>query len=102
MHIAELTPLSAAPARFSSGTRSVSRSAPLAPVNEPPGALPVCELPIDARTKAVAIFVGRGGWTNEELEEMGAAGSIPVRLTETVLRIETAAVAAAAIVAVRG
>jgi 16S rRNA (uracil1498-N3)-methyltransferase len=47
------------------------------------------------------IFVGpEGGWTPAELERFGAANNVSfVRLTQTVLRIETAAVAAAAIAA---
>jgi 16S rRNA (uracil1498-N3)-methyltransferase len=49
----------------------------------------------------LVIFVGpEGGWTPAELERFGAAGNLRiVRLTRTVLRVETAAVAAAAIAA---
>ena len=44
-------------------------------------------------------FVGpEGGWTAEELAQFAAAGSTAVRLTETILRVETAAVAVAAVV----
>jgi 16S rRNA (uracil1498-N3)-methyltransferase len=43
-------------------------------------------------------FVGpEGGWSPEESDAFGAAGSRAVRLTRTVLRVETAAVAAAAV-----
>lgn len=46
-------------------------------------------------------FVGpEGGWTIQEQEQFLAAGVIPVRLTPTILRIETAAVATAAVVVV--
>jgi 16S rRNA (uracil1498-N3)-methyltransferase len=52
----------------------------------PPGA-PVCA------------FVGpEGGWSDDELSRFAAAGLTPVRLTHTVLRVETAAIAAAALI----
>jgi 16S rRNA (uracil1498-N3)-methyltransferase len=41
-----------------------------------------------------------GGWTPEEQGILSAAGLTPVGLTPTILRVETAAVAAAAIVAI--
>ncbi len=48
----------------------------------------------------VLAFVGpEGGWTPAELDRFAAAGVAFVRLTETILRIETAAVAVAAVVA---
>ena len=48
------------------------------------------------------IFIGpEGGWTNEELDSAAAAGAKFVRLATTVLRIETAAVVAAATVEAR-
>ena len=47
----------------------------------------------------VTAFVGpEGGWTDEELARLTAAGSAAVKLTPTILRVETAAVAVAAIV----
>jgi 16S rRNA (uracil1498-N3)-methyltransferase len=47
----------------------------------------------------LTVFVGpEGGWSPEEVEAFRAAGSMPVRLTRTILRVETAAVAAAAII----
>jgi 16S rRNA (uracil1498-N3)-methyltransferase len=46
----------------------------------------------------VWVFVGpEGGWTDDELESFRAAGCAMVALTDTVLRVETAAVAAAAV-----
>ena len=49
----------------------------------------------------VTLFVGpEGGWTDEELALFRARGVAPVKLTETVLRVETAAVVAAAVAAV--
>ena len=49
---------------------------------------------------ALTAFIGpEGGWTDAEGQQFRAAGATPVRLTATILRIETAAVAAAAVVA---
>lgn len=46
-----------------------------------------------------ALFIGpEGGWTDAELNAMLTGGLTPTRLTGTILRIETAAVAAAAVV----
>lgn len=47
-----------------------------------------------------AMFVGpEGGWTDEEISKMKQAGLTGARLTGTILRVETAAVVAAAVVA---
>jgi 16S rRNA (uracil1498-N3)-methyltransferase len=47
----------------------------------------------------LVLFIGpEGGWTDAELSELDRAGAIKVQLTSTVLRVETAAVAASAIV----
>ena len=47
---------------------------------------------------AVMLFVGpEGGWTAEEEVAFAEAGASPARLTRTVLRVETAAVVAAAV-----
>jgi 16S rRNA (uracil1498-N3)-methyltransferase len=45
-----------------------------------------------------ALIGPEGGWTDGELSRFRAAGLAPVRLTPTVLRVETAAVAAAAVI----
>jgi 16S rRNA (uracil1498-N3)-methyltransferase len=48
------------------------------------------------------LFVGpEGGWTQQELDLLTAAGLIPARLTGSILRVETAAVAGAAVLLVR-
>ena len=48
----------------------------------------------------VALLIGpEGGWTGQEVSEMRGRGLTGARLTATILRVETAAVAAAAIVA---
>ena len=50
--------------------------------------------------KPLTLFIGpEGGWTENELAAFQASEIIPVRLWKNILRIETAAVAAAAIVA---
>lgn len=47
------------------------------------------------------LFVGpEGGWTDKELTEFDRAGALSARLTSTVLRVETAAVAASAVAGV--
>ena len=46
------------------------------------------------------LFIGpEGGWTEEEIGRFNASGLTGVKLTGTILRVETAALAAAAIVA---
>ena len=53
-----------------------------------------------ARLTHLTIFIGpEGGWTAGELQAFTQAGVVAVRLTHSVLRVETAAVAAGAIVA---
>jgi hypothetical protein len=48
----------------------------------------------------LTLFVGpEGGWTDQEQALMESAGLTPARLSPTILRVETAAVAAAAVVA---
>jgi 16S rRNA (uracil1498-N3)-methyltransferase len=49
--------------------------------------------------RELMVLVGpEGGWTSEELAALKTGGSTPVRLTQTTLRVETAAVAAAAVI----
>lgn len=58
-------------------------------------AMPVADGP------SVAVLVGpEGGWSGEEREALASAGAQPVRLGERVLRVETAAIAAAALLLV--
>ena len=50
--------------------------------------------------EAITLFIGpEGGWTPEEQERFATAKVVGVSLTRTILRVETAAIAASAIVA---
>lgn len=63
-------------------------------------AVPVARAVSELRPGAKLLaFIGpEGGWTEEERRQFADAGVIAVRLTDTVLRVETAAVATAAVV----
>ena len=54
---------------------------------------------LDAGAPLTAFIGPEGGWADAEQQEFVAAGATPVRLTPTILRVETAAVATAAVVA---
>lgn len=63
------------------------------------GAAPVLNLLTRDAPCALTAFIGpEGGWTDEEVAQFDAAGAVGIRLTSTVLRVETAAVAIASIV----
>lgn len=66
------------------------------------GAVPAAEAVgtvLAAGVGELTLLVGpEGGWTADEVAAFDRAGLTPVRLTDTVLRVETAAVAAAAVV----
>jgi 16S rRNA (uracil1498-N3)-methyltransferase len=50
--------------------------------------------------KNLWLFVGpEGGWSPQEIEKFQQAKSTPIALTQTILRVETAAIAAAAVLA---
>jgi 16S rRNA (uracil1498-N3)-methyltransferase len=64
------------------------------------GAMPIRSALAGPVPDRLTLFIGpEGGWTHAELAAFAAAGIGPVALTETILRVETAAIAAAAIVA---
>ena len=67
-----------------------------------PGATPILDaLREQQPNRELILFIGpEGGWTDAELVELDRAGAVSVRLTSTVLRIETAAVAASAVIGV--
>ena len=52
-----------------------------------------------ARDSLLLLIGPEGGWTSVEMQSFDAAGLIAVSLTQTTLRVETAAVAVAAVVA---
>ena len=55
-----------------------------------------------AELEVSALFIGpEGGWTHADLDLLTAAGLVPARLTGSILRVETAAVAGAAVLLVR-
>ena len=63
------------------------------------GATPVLDLVAGNTSPALTAFIGpEGGWKDEELALFEAAGAAAVKLTPTILRVETAAVAIASIV----
>jgi len=56
-------------------------------------------LPSDSTSTEVVLALGpEGGWTEREVEAFRAAGWLPASLGDTILRAETAAIAATAIV----
>jgi 16S rRNA (uracil1498-N3)-methyltransferase len=102
----------AAEAARQSGRSDVMRIAPLTPVEpfavaqrrawylSPTGATPIAQLAAGPRPASCVMLIGpEGGWTEEETRLFDAGGLTAVRLARTVLRVETAAVAAAAIAA---
>jgi 16S rRNA (uracil1498-N3)-methyltransferase len=63
------------------------------------GAVSIDQMLRGSEGNQLRLFIGpEGGWTDEERLAFDAAGLTAVRLTDTILRIETAAVAAAAVV----
>ena len=56
---------------------------------------------IGLQTDELTLFIGpEGGWTDQEISRFKECGLTGVKLTATILRVETAAIAAAAIAAV--
>jgi 16S rRNA (uracil1498-N3)-methyltransferase len=52
------------------------------------------------RTDSILLLIGpEGGWTEDEVASARAHGAIEVAITDTVLRIETAAVVGAGLIA---
>ena len=96
MRIGELTKLDAAVASVGGGGSNrvgwyFSTAPDARPIATAAAALP-------ANTSLTAFIGPEGGWTDDELSRFAAAGLTPVRLTATVLRVETAAIAAAAVI----
>jgi 16S rRNA (uracil1498-N3)-methyltransferase len=92
MRIASLTPLADAIAALDSQSAWYFSTAP--------DATPIAQLTARPPPSALTMFIGpEGGWAEAEIEMFKSANFTPVRLTSTTLRIETAALAAAAIAA---
>jgi 16S rRNA (uracil1498-N3)-methyltransferase len=64
----------------------------------PDAADPMLQLTASLGRKLMLLIGPEGGWTAAEIRALDAAGARGVRLTQTVLRVETAAVLAAGIV----
>jgi 16S rRNA (uracil1498-N3)-methyltransferase len=94
MRITELTRLDEAIRRATGGGAAWFLS------TEEPHATPIGDAVERVPTgRGLTAFIGpEGGWTSQERERFAAAGVVPVRLTPTVLRVETAAVTVAAVV----
>ena len=92
MRIEELTKVDVA-TRQAAGTRAIVLSTEA-------DARPILEALADAPPR-ITLFIGpEGGWTDEELGLFARHGVAAVKLTDTILRVETAALVAAAICAV--
>lgn len=92
MRIDELT-------RLSDALRHASAEGPCCCLSTDAGAKPVLDLIAQTTPSTLTAFIGpEGGWTDEETAQFNAVGATGVKLTATILRVETAAVAIAAIV----
>ncbi len=92
MRIDELT-------RLSDALRDETAAGPCYCLSTAKDAAPVLDLFTRDTPQALTAFIGpEGGWTDEEIAQFDAARAIGVTLTTTILRIETAAAAIAAIV----
>ena len=101
MQIAELTSLDAA---IDSVAARIRQSEPMAGgwvfATETKGMTAKDAIDAAGKLASLTLFIGpEGGWTPAELAAFGAAGITTVRLGESILRIETAAIAAGALVA---
>lgn len=99
MRITELTPLAEALRRATAVDARPARAWYLSTEAEHPVPIARARRDLTAATALTAFIGPEGGWTTREQQQFAAAGALPVRLTSTVLRIETAAVTTAAVVA---
>jgi len=85
------------------GTRQLAERAGGARVLvlEPTATLPLSAVPLEGQTELVLVVGPEGGLSPEEIVELTDAGSIAVRLGDTVLRTSTAGPAAIAVVSAR-
>jgi 16S rRNA (uracil1498-N3)-methyltransferase len=92
MQIEELTKVDSA-TKQAAGTRAMVLSTV-------PGARPILDALSDFRAR-LTLFIGpEGGWTDDESKLFHQHDVTPVKLTDTILRVETAALVAAAVIAV--
>lgn len=63
-----------------------------------PSATPVMQLMTPPPQRALALVGPEGGWTDGEMQALEKAGFRPVKLTSTILRVETAAIAIAVLI----
>jgi 16S rRNA (uracil1498-N3)-methyltransferase len=96
MRVGELTPVGAVIERVQS-CADTSVGWHFSTAND---AQPACQLAQKLRSgqSVVALIGPEGGWTDAETAQFVAAGLIAARLTPTVLRVETAAIAAAVVI----
>ncbi|HEX4125198.1 MAG TPA: RsmE family RNA methyltransferase, partial [Tepidisphaeraceae bacterium] len=100
MAIDELTPLPAAIAATGQRTHGCTSEAWAWVLSTVGDARPVAKVLVSPLPAELTVFIGpEGGWTDAELRQFTTARIVSVRLGDTVLRVETAAIAAAAIVA---
>lgn len=98
MAIAELMPLAVALRDVTESGGSVWYLAPGAATS----VFDVVTHSRDVATSSIVLFVGpEGGWTDEEHGIFTSANISSLRLTQTILRIETAAIAGAAMIAMQ-
>jgi len=94
MQIGELTPVAKAIELAAPENRLV--------LSTVPSAKPIAQA-LEGRPSSVSLFVGpEGGWHEDELALFDRSGVLAVKLTSTVLRVETAAIAAATLALVLG
>lgn len=63
-----------------------------------PSATPVMQLLTPTPQRVLAMVGPEGGWTDGEMKAFEKFGFLPVKLTSTILRVETAAIAIAALI----
>jgi 16S rRNA (uracil1498-N3)-methyltransferase len=101
MHIDELTSISAALELVCGSPRRADAACALYLSTEPQ-AVPVLSVaPRIVAGPFVSLFIGpEGGWTDREIGQFNSRGLTGVKLTGTILRVETAAIAAAMVAAI--
>ena len=95
MKIDPLTPLAAALA-------SAGQSGAVQYLSTTPGIASLADVVLPSATKQITLLIGpEGGWSPSEIELFTTSNVAAVSLTQTILRTETAAIAAATLATVR-